>query len=102
MTIRSWRYIFHLEIEYDFQKKYYPKELSKQIKEVLNQAFDLHLTNSECDAHSEEILRFWKINTSTPHNSYYNGFGWFDGKMVLYLGWFAKSKTGLNLISNHS
>jgi hypothetical protein len=30
------------------------------IKEVLNQAFDLHLTNSECDAHSEEILNILK------------------------------------------
>jgi superfamily I DNA and/or RNA helicase len=53
--------IFHLEIEYDFpEKSITQKQLSKIIKEVLNQAFDLHLTNSECDAHSEEILKILK------------------------------------------
>jgi hypothetical protein len=37
--------IFHLEIV-TFQKSITQKQLSKIIKEVLNQAFDLHLTNS--------------------------------------------------------
>jgi hypothetical protein len=48
---RSWRYYFHLEIEYDSvveKKSITQKKLSKMIK-VLNQAFDFrHLTNSEC------------------------------------------------------
>lgn len=49
--------IFNLEIEYDFpEKSVTKKQLSKIVKEVLNQAFDLYLTNSECDAPSEEIL----------------------------------------------
>jgi hypothetical protein len=49
--------IFNLEIDYDFpEKSVTKKQLSKIIKQVLNQAFDLHLTNSECDAPSEEIL----------------------------------------------
>jgi len=53
--------IFNLEIEYDFpEKSITQKQLSKIIKEVLNEAFDLHLTNSECDAHSEEILKVLK------------------------------------------
>lgn len=53
--------IFNLEIEYNFPKKNITqKQLSKILKEVLNEAFDLHLTNSECDAHSEEILKILK------------------------------------------
>lgn len=49
--------IFNLEIDYDFPEKSVTKnQLSKIIKEVLNQAFDLYLTNSECDAYSEQIL----------------------------------------------
>mgnify|MGYP002662927379 CR=1 FL=1 len=53
--------IFNLEIDYDFpEKNITQKQLSKIIKEVLNQAFDLHLTNSECDVPSEEILKILK------------------------------------------
>ncbi len=53
--------IFNLEIEYDFpEKNITQKQLSKMIKEVLNEAFNLYLTNSECDAHSEEILKILK------------------------------------------
>ena len=53
--------IFNLEIEYDFPKKSITqKQLSKIIKEVLNEAFYLHLTSSECDAHSAEILKVLK------------------------------------------
>ena len=53
--------IFNLEIEYDFpEKSITKKQLSTIIKEVLNQAFDLHLTNLECDSHSEEILKILK------------------------------------------
>ncbi|MFE3867483.1 hypothetical protein ACFX5E_05265 [Flavobacterium sp. LS2P90] len=50
--------IFSLEIDYDFPEKSVTKnQLSKIVKEVLNQAFELHLTNAECDAPSEEILK---------------------------------------------
>jgi hypothetical protein len=53
--------IFNLEIEYNFpEKSITQKQLSKIIKEVLNEAFDLHLTNSECDVHSKEILNILK------------------------------------------
>jgi hypothetical protein len=53
--------IFNLEIEYDFPKKSITKkQLSKIIKEVLNEAFNLHLTHSECDVYSEEILKILK------------------------------------------
>lgn len=49
--------IFNLEIDYDFpEKSVTKKQLSKIVKEVLNQAFDLYLSNSDCDAPSEEIL----------------------------------------------
>ena len=49
--------IFNLEIEYDFPKKSITKkQLSKIIKEVLNEAFNLHLIQSDCDVYSEEIL----------------------------------------------
>ena len=50
--------IFNLKIDYDFpEKSVNKKQLSKIIKEVLNDAFNLYLTNSECDASSEEILK---------------------------------------------
>ena len=53
--------IFNLEMEYDFpEKNITKKQLSKILREVLNEAFDLYLTNSECDAHSEEILGILK------------------------------------------
>jgi hypothetical protein len=53
--------IFNLNIDYDFpEKSITKKQLSKIIKEVLNEAFDLYLTNSECDASSEEILKILK------------------------------------------
>jgi hypothetical protein len=53
--------IFNLEIEYDFpEKSITQKQLSKIIKEVLNEAFNLDLTHSECDANSEEILKILK------------------------------------------
>lgn len=53
--------IFNLEIEYDFPKKSITKkQLSKIIKEVLNEAFNLHLTQSDCDVYSEEILKILK------------------------------------------
>lgn len=49
--------IFNLEIDYDYpEKSVTKKQLSKIVKEVLNQAFDLYLTNSDCDAPSEEIV----------------------------------------------
>lgn len=49
--------IFNLEMDYDFpEKSVTKKQLSNIVKEVLNQAFDLYLTSSECDAPSEEIL----------------------------------------------
>jgi hypothetical protein len=39
--------IFNLKIEYDFPKKSVSKkQLSKIVKEVLNDAFDLYLTSS--------------------------------------------------------
>ncbi|MBG6063638.1 hypothetical protein IWX83_003449 [Flavobacterium sp. CG_9.1] len=50
--------IFNLEIEYNFpEKNITKKQLAKILKEVLNEAFDLHLTNYECDAHSAEVLK---------------------------------------------
>ncbi len=50
--------IFNLEIEYDFPEKSITKnQLCKITKEVLNQAFDLHLTDSDCDDYSKEILK---------------------------------------------
>jgi hypothetical protein len=53
--------IFNLEIEYDFpEKRITQKQMSKIIKEVLNEAVNLHLTHSECEAHSEEILKILK------------------------------------------
>ncbi|MNQ89543.1 hypothetical protein D3C85_1048540 [compost metagenome] len=53
--------IFYLKIEYDFPEKNVTKnQLSKIIKEVLNEAFNLDLTNSECDATSDEILKILK------------------------------------------
>jgi hypothetical protein len=53
--------IFNLKIEYDFpEKSITQKQLSKIIKEVVNEAFNLHLTHSECDANSEEILKILK------------------------------------------
>ena len=53
--------IFNLEIEYNFpEKSITKKQLSKIIKEVLNEAFNLHLTHPECDAYSEEILKILK------------------------------------------
>lgn len=49
--------IFNLDIDYDFpEKNVTKKQLSKIVKEVLNQAFNLSLTSSECDAPSQEIL----------------------------------------------
>ncbi|WP_396191484.1 hypothetical protein [Flavobacterium sp.] len=53
--------IFNLEIEYDFPKKSITKkQLSKIIIEVLNEAFNLHLTYSDCDVYSEAILKILK------------------------------------------
>ncbi|MBC5841107.1 MAG: hypothetical protein K2Y30_06900 [Flavobacteriaceae bacterium] len=53
--------IFNLEIEYGFpEKSITKKQLSKIIKEVLNEAFDLHLTYSESDDYSAEILKILK------------------------------------------
>lgn len=53
--------IFNLKIDYDFpEKSITQKQLSKIIKEVLNEAFDLYLTNSDCNAPSEEILKILK------------------------------------------
>ncbi|WP_367773053.1 hypothetical protein AB3G33_04885 [Flavobacterium sp. WC2421] len=53
--------IFGLSIEYDFPEKDITiQQLSIITKEVLNQAFNLYLTNSECDAYSEKILKILK------------------------------------------
>ena len=50
--------IFNLEIDYDFPEKSISKnQLSIIIKEVLNQAFNLHLTNSDCEDCSTQILK---------------------------------------------
>ena len=50
--------IFNLEIEYNFPEKSISKnQLSIIVKEVLNQAFDLHLTRSDCDDYSIQILK---------------------------------------------
>lgn len=50
--------IFNLNIDYDFpEKSVSKKQLSKIVKEVLNEAFNLYLTSSECDTYSEKILK---------------------------------------------
>lgn len=52
-------FIFNLEIEYDFPKnKVTNKEAQTMLKEVLNQAFNLHLSDSECE---EPALRIMQI-----------------------------------------
>lgn len=50
--------LFHLAIDYEFpEKKVTQKQVVKIVKEVLNEAFNLYLTSSDCDAPCEEVLR---------------------------------------------
>ena len=53
--------IFQLTIECDFpEKKVTQKQVSKMVKEILNDAFNLYLTNSDCEVPSKEILEVLK------------------------------------------
>ena len=50
--------IFNLEIEFDFPKrKVTIKQTLKMLKEVLNEAFNLHLTDLDCELHAKSITK---------------------------------------------
>lgn len=51
-------FIFNLEIEYDFpENKVTNKQAQRMLKEVLNQAFNLHLTDSDCEEPTIRIMQ---------------------------------------------
>ncbi|MFN0188935.1 MAG: hypothetical protein ACKVQV_09555 [Bacteroidia bacterium] len=51
-------FIFNLEIEYDFpEEKITNKQAIRMLKEVLNEAFNLHLTDAECEKPTLEIMK---------------------------------------------
>jgi hypothetical protein len=50
--------IFNLEIEFDIpERKVTMKQTLKMIKEVLNEAFNLHLTDFDCEPHAIGIMK---------------------------------------------
>lgn len=50
--------IFNLEIEFDFpERKVTLTQTLKMLKEVLNGAFKLHLTNFDCEPHGTSIMK---------------------------------------------
>ncbi len=51
-------FIFNLEIEYDFpEEKITNKQAIRMLKEILNEAFNLHLTDAECEKPTLEIMK---------------------------------------------
>ena len=56
-------FIFNLEIEYDYpENKVTNKQAQRILKEVLNQAFNLHLSDSECEESSIRITQILNEN----------------------------------------
>ena len=55
--------LFALEMEFDFPKKKVTKSQTKKIvRAVLNEAFNLHLSDSECDEPTDKILKILNGN----------------------------------------
>lgn len=51
-------FLFFLEFEYDYpNRKISLKQVQKLLKGILNDAFDLHLTDQECETPTAEIMR---------------------------------------------